>query len=180
MAGRAPTPVTLTPRQQAVLERIIRRQTSSQQTVRRAHILLAAARDPQAKNEHLARRLQLNRNTVARWRLRWAAAASALAAVEEAHSDDHQLSELALALLADEPRPGAPGVFTPEQVVQIVAVACEEPQASDRPVSHWTPRELADEAQKRGIVERISSRTVGRFLKAGSPPAPPQPVLAQR
>jgi len=32
-------------------------------------------------------------------------------------------------------------------------------------VSTWTPRELADEAVKRGIVEQISPRTVERFLK---------------
>ena len=52
-----------------------------------------------------------------------------------------------------------------EQVVQIVAIACEECEKSDRPVSHWTPSELADEAIKRGIVEKISPRSVGRFLK---------------
>jgi hypothetical protein len=32
-------------------------------------------------------------------------------------------------------------------------------------VSTWTPRELADEAIKRGIVTQISPRTVERFLK---------------
>lgn len=30
-----------------------------------------------------------------------------------------------------------------EQIVQIVAVACEQPASSGRPISHWTPRELA-------------------------------------
>jgi transposase-like protein len=34
-----------------------------------------------------------------------------------------------------------------------------------RPVTHWTPRELADEAVKRKIVSSISPRHVGRFLK---------------
>jgi hypothetical protein len=32
-------------------------------------------------------------------------------------------------------------------------------------VSHWTPTELAAEAIKRGIVEKISPRSVGRFLR---------------
>jgi hypothetical protein len=32
-------------------------------------------------------------------------------------------------------------------------------------VSSWTPRELADEAAGRGIVTKISPRTVERFLK---------------
>jgi putative transposase len=68
-------------------------------------------------------------------------------------------------LLRDAPRPGAPGTFTPEQICQIVAVGCEPPADSGRPVTHWTPTELADEVVKRGIVSRISPRSVGRFLK---------------
>jgi hypothetical protein len=32
---------------------------------------------------------------------------------------------------------------------------------------------------KRGIVESISPRQVGRFLKIGGPQAPPQPRLAE-
>jgi putative transposase len=55
--------------------------------------------------------------------------------------------------------------FSTEQVVQIVALACENPEASGYPVSHWSPRELATEAVKRGIVEKISPRSIGRFLK---------------
>jgi hypothetical protein len=47
-------------------------------------------------------------------------------------------------------------------------------------VRHWTPRELAEEAVQRGIVAHISPRSVGRFLTAGRPPAPPEPVLAER
>jgi hypothetical protein len=50
-------------------------------------------------------------------------------------------------------------------VVRIVAIACESPEKSERPVSHWTAKELAQEAIKRGIVEKISPRSVGRFLK---------------
>jgi putative transposase len=61
-----------------------------------------------------------------------------------------------------------------------MALACEDPQATGRPVSHWSPRELADEAVHRGIVARISPRTVGRFLKGGGPQAPSEPLLAQR
>ena len=45
-----------------------------------------------------------------------------------------------------------------------MAVACELPEQSDRPITHWTTRELADEVIKREIVPSISVRTVGRFL----------------
>src|SRR5256885_12017216 len=67
-------------------------------------------------------------------------------------------------LLSDEQRPGAPATFTLEQFMRIMALACETPASADRPVSNWTPRELADEAVKRGIVEQISPRTVERVL----------------
>jgi putative transposase len=82
--------------------------------------------------------------------------------------------------LADAPRPGAPATFGPEQIVQVVAVACEPPDRSGRPIDHWTSRELADEVKKRRIVKDISPRTAGRFLKRGRPPAPQEPVLAER
>jgi len=55
----------------------------------------------------------------------------------------------------------------PEQVVEIVAQ--ETPEASSASRRHWTPAELAVEAVKRGIVERISVRSVGRFLKEATP-----------
>ena len=44
-----------------------------------------------------------------------------------------------------------------------MALACTLPADSERSISHWTPREGAAEAMKRGIVETISERHVGRF-----------------
>jgi hypothetical protein len=67
-------------------------------------------------------------------------------------------------LLADAARPGAPGTFTAEQLAQILAVACEHPERSGRPISHWTHAELADEVIQCGIVESISPRHLGRLL----------------
>jgi transposase len=69
--------------------------------------------------------------------------------------------------LVDKERPGGPTKFTAAQLTQIIAVACELPEESDRPVTHWTPSELADELKKRGIVESISPRHVDRVLKGG-------------
>jgi hypothetical protein len=65
----------------------------------------------------------------------------------------------------DEPRPGAPGKFAPEPVTQILAVACEPPEKSGRPVTHWTARELTDEVIRRGIVASISPSQVSRYLR---------------
>ena len=83
-------------------------------------------------------------------------------------------------VLSDAPRPGAPVKFTAEQVTQIVAVACEDPENSDRAVTHWTPTELANEVIKREIVVSISPRQVGRFLKSGRTQTPFEPILAER
>ncbi len=58
-------------------------------------------------------------------------------------------------ILTDRQRDGAPVKFTAEQVTQILALACEEPSLSKRPINSWTNRELADEAELRGIVNRI-------------------------
>ena len=65
---------------------------------------------------------------------------------------------------ADELRPGTPARFSLEQIVEILALACDPPDASEYPISHWTPQALRVEAIKRGIVDQISVRHVGRFL----------------
>jgi hypothetical protein len=52
-----------------------------------------------------------------------------------------------------------------EQVTRILAVACEKPELSGRPITHWTYRELRDEVIKRGIVEDISVSRIGDFLR---------------
>ena len=64
-------------------------------------------------------------------------------------------------VLSDAPRSGSTGTFTAEQVTQILAVACEPPELSGRPIDRWTHRELADEVVLRGIVPCISVSQVG-------------------
>jgi hypothetical protein len=50
---------------------------------------------------------------------------------------------------------------------QIVALACQKPEESGRPISQWSGREVADEIMKRGIVAEISPRHAARLLKRG-------------
>jgi hypothetical protein len=69
---------------------------------------------------------------------------------------------------ADEPRPGAPATFTPEQVCAIVALACKPPEKSELPLSRWSQSELAREAVRRGI-DSISHCSVGLIFKRGRP-----------
>ena len=170
--------VQMTARQRACLEQIARRQTSPQRLVRRAKILLAL--ETGANQCQVMRQMHLNRGTVRVWRQRWLAFAPKLAQLEADEGSDKTLCTMIVEALTDHPRPGTPATFTAEQIVQIVAVACEAPADSGRPVSHWTPREVAEEVRKRGLVETISTRSVGRFLKSGRFTAAPGGILAQR
>jgi putative transposase len=166
----------LSARLRAVVEHLARRQTSSQRLVRRLQIVLTAAAG--SNNEQIARHLGLDRSTVRTWRDRWRVAAPRLEVAAADGTEDRLLAQLVADALDDAPRAGAPVTFSAEQVVQIVAIACEPPPSSDRPTSHWTPREIADEAVTRGIVPTISPRSVERFLGSGRPPAPSEPLLA--
>jgi len=177
MPGPKPLCVTLSDTQRGLLEHLMRRQTSPQRLVRRAKTILAAADG--ASNESIAARFGLDRTTVRTWRYRWWSGAEALAAAEAAGDTDKALRQRIEGMLDDAPRPGTPGAFSAEQLAQIIAVACEAPEDSGRPVSHWTPRELADEGIKRGLVQRISPRTVGRFLTRSRSQTASLDVLAQ-
>ncbi len=175
MAGPHPHPITVTPRQQAVLERLVRQHRCPQALVRRIKIILAAAKGQ--RNEAIARQLGCSPTTVRTWRSRWSAAQTQLVAVE---ADEQELRRMVADVLADAARPGRPDTFTAEQIVQIMALACTSPSDAGRPVTAWTPRELADEAVKRAIVPTISARSVGRFLKAGPAQAAPKSVLVEQ
>ena len=177
MRGPKPTPIVLTERQRATLERIARRQTNPQHLVRRVRLILAAS--TALNNDQVARDLNIDRGTVRIWRQRWLEATDRLLASEASDPTDQQLHACILSVLADAPRPGAPDTFSAEQIVQIVALACSRPVDSARPTSHWIAREIADEAVKRGIVPAISARTVERFLKSGRSQAASQPLLAE-
>jgi putative transposase len=178
MSGPPPATIDLSTRQRALLDQLRQRQTAPQRLVRRVLIVLALDANPCLWIT--ARDLGLNRISVRLWRDRWLDAAEALAQAEQDNLSDSQFLGLITGILDDAPRPGGPATFSPEQIVQIVAVACEPPEKSGRPISHWTHRELADEVKKRRIVKDIAPRTVGRLLKTGRLAAASQPLLAQR
>jgi putative transposase len=168
-------PLEVSPNQLDILEHIVRRTTSAQRLVKRSRIILHAVTG--MPNTQIAKQVQVDHETVRRWRDRWRTAEARLQAIE-ATGKPKVLSQAIEALLTDEQRPGAPATFTFEQYMQIMAIACETPAEADRPVSTWTPRELAAEAIKRSIVTKISPRTVERFLKGERFAAPSQAVLA--
>lgn len=152
MARLTPESVFVSEQQRYVLESIVRKRTSPQQQVTRARIILLASEGIGV--HETMRRLGIGRTTVQIWRRRW----------RESSEEDVAVR------LSDLPRAGAPATYTPEQVCAIVAIACERPEDCERAITHWTQRELADEAVKRGIVSAISPRAIGHFLKR-CPPA---------
>ena len=160
MPGKA-AKILVSEKQHVLLNEFSKSRTVAKGVVQRATIILLAFAG--LLNEEIAPRVGLNRQQVGLWRQRWRDAWDALCVWE--CSDPHRLREAVLDVLADAPRPGAPATFTAAQVALIVALACEPPELSGRPISHWTLRELRDEAVKRRIVEKISVSQVGRFLQ---------------
>jgi hypothetical protein len=47
----------------------------------------------------------------------------------------------------------------------VVAMTCERPEDSDRPISQWSQRGIADEAMRRGIIPPVSQRSMRRIFK---------------
>lgn len=162
MPRLSPAPIEVSEEQRQELRAIVRKRTNPQQLVTRARIILLA--NEQVGVHETARCLAVGRTTVQGWQRRWRDA-------EQGTVRDW---------LADAPRCGAPPTYTPEQICAIVAIACERPEDSARPITHWTQQEIAAEAMKRGIVDDVSQRSVGRFLKRSQSATPPHPRVVDR
>ncbi|MBO0914716.1 IS630 family transposase [Streptomyces laculatispora] len=104
----------------------------------RAQVVLQAARG--RSNARIARETGLHLDTVRAWRGRFA--------------------EHGLAGLSDRRRSGRPSRFTPVQVAEAKALACQLPAETGVPLSRWSCPELA----ARGITETVSASTVRRWL----------------
>lgn len=160
MPGQA-AKVIITEKQQQVLGEFSRSRSESPMIVQRAKIILLAFEG--RLNQAIAEEVGLVRNQVGVWRRRWKAAWESLTLLE--CSEPRRLCAAVRETLRDAPRSGGPGTFTPEQITQILAVACEPPSLSGRPITHWTHRELREEVIGRGIVESISVSRIGHFLR---------------
>jgi putative transposase len=154
MRGPTPPPITLTADERQNLELLTRRHRTPQHLALRARIVLAAADG--FNNAQIARQHAVTVDTARHWRSRWLLLQPV------------PLQELALEeRLADAPRSGKPPTISAEQVCRIVALACEAPSQSGRPITHWSSQEIADEIKHRGIVQTISARHAARLLKRG-------------
>jgi putative transposase len=150
--GPKPAELRLSEEERKELEALVRRHSTPQQVAKRARIVLAAAEGK--RNAEIARELEVSVDTARSWRGRWISLHPV------------PLTELSIReRFEDIARPGRPSEITAEQTCQMVAMACEQPK--ERPISHWTGREIAEEVMRRGIVSRISARHAARLLKKG-------------
>jgi transposase len=152
MPGPKPPAVHLSEKERQGLEKLVRRHNTRQQIALRGRIVLAAADG--VSNSQIAREFGITVDTARLWRNRWLTLQPI--ALQDLSAEER---------LEDLPRPGAPARITADQRCQIEAMACEDPEDSGRPISHWTNREIAAEIMKRGIVDRISPRHAARLLK---------------
>ena len=161
MAGRQAAIIQLSAKQQHILESFAKGTHTALHVKQRATIILRASEG--WANLTIAQQTGWNRNTVKWWRNRWAQTAAEVTAQEtlKPWAFRHYIKSV----LQDAPRPGKPCRFTPEQIAQMVTLACRTPEDVDVPLTHWTPSALAREAVRQGIVAKISPRQVGRFLK---------------
>lgn len=125
------------------LERRVRASTSAQRDVLRARIILLAAQS--MSNERIVAELGCHRNTVSKWRRRFA---------------KHGLRGL-----RDKPRSGRPSPFLPEQKARLLGKAIEWPFDNGFPFTHWDAKALQRLAINAGIFESIHPTTVWRWLR---------------
>lgn len=161
MSGKA-AKIQLTTRMFEILKQLSNARSIGRDVSVRAKIILMGYR--QYDNQTIAGELGICPQTVGKWRRRWRDSFDALASMQ-CTENQAAFFRTIVECLSDAPRSGSPGTFTAEQIVGVIATACEPPKNSGRPVTSWTGRELADEAVQRSLVASISASHVNRILR---------------
>ena len=154
----------LTDTMYTILTKLERRRMLAASIALRARIILLAHQ--RLQNSRIAELLDVERHCVGRWRRRWQESFDAILSIEM-NEPQAVLERAIIDTLRDSHRSGSPGRFSAEQIVQLIAIACEDPRDSNRPVEEWTGPELADELQKT-IRRRFDFRFVGQRTSSAS------------
>ncbi|MEU5599502.1 IS630 family transposase [Streptomyces sp. NPDC020298] len=136
-------PVVLTAAERHRLKKMAYGHKTPHQARQRATVVLLAARG--RSNAWIAAETHLHVDTVRTWRGRFA--------------------DGGLPALADRKRSGRPARFTPVQVTEAKALACQLPAETGVPLARWSCPELAAELTARGITDTVSASTVRRWLR---------------
>jgi transposase len=163
MVYKRKRPIELTEKQRELLLELSKARNTRQSHKQRADIILLTEQG--YTQRRLVSELNITHCTVNYWKTRWHENQ------EVALAYDRELTGSAyrkaiVGLLSDKSRPGCPGKFSAEQICQIMNVACEAPEESGLPLSHWSLSELATELVRRKIVESISTSQLSVFLKS--------------
>lgn len=147
----------------SVVSKCAQSRTLPARRVQRAKIILLAADGH--SNIQISKQVGLGQDSVSKWRTRFIKALPVLQEVAE--KDRSRLEDMVAEFLDDKPRPGQPSHYTDEQIIKILEVACRNPEEFGYEASHWSQNLLVAAVVKEGIVESISAKTIGRFLKYG-------------
>jgi putative transposase len=173
-------PITIPGEVYPILERIANSSKAEKRLVERATYILRMGQA--IPNIRIATEFKVENNTVKKWRRRWLEGTAKLQTIVAQETDPKkqraELEREVRHILNDKARPGVAMTYTAEQYCQILQVALEPPEESGRPISNWTPRELAAEVNARGIAG-ISATQVGRFLKRERAAGASKSVLAE-
>jgi transposase len=161
MPWKKATPIEISEKERVILTENAKGTHTPLHLKTRSKIILNAALGK--TNNAIEREMDLNSETVKIWRDRYGSQKAELNRTEA--ENPHKMRSLIEKILSDAQRPGTPPKFLDEQVAAIIALSLEDPSKLGLPFSNWTPELLQVEGIKRGIVESISVRQVGRFLK---------------
>jgi hypothetical protein len=75
--------------------------------------------------------------------------------------------------IARPPR-AANGLFPPDLIIQVKALACELPATCHLPLARWSVAELSLQVRQSGLIATISDNTIWRW------PSPAIPLIRQR
>lgn len=144
-----------------ILNTFSRSRTMPASLTNRASIALMASEG--LTNQEISARLNMHYNSVGGWRSCFLEALPHLREVQESAPD--KLSDEVRKIFSDRPRPGCPCVFTQEQIMKIIDLACKAPSDFGYEVSQWSLNLLVKEIRRQGIAQDISAKSVSRFLK---------------
>jgi len=161
MPRMSATPIKLSTKQEEILKENSRSRSVGENLRSRSEIIIRA--NVGESNNTIEKEMGITGKKVTCWRNRYSEQYEELSRVER--ESPHKLRRKIEEILSDEQRAGVPPKFRDEQVAAIIALACEDPAKIGLPFSHWSPGLLRLEAIKLKIVEEISVRQVGRFLK---------------
>lgn len=142
--------IELEPQEEEALQRVACRPTSELRLSQRAQIILHAAAG--RSNLEIQGQLGGDLKTIGKWRRRY---------LQRRRDEPGNSVEQ---WLADASRPGCPPRFDELFWTDVLAIATSDPEGSQRPITHWSSRELAEEVVQRELTECIHRSTISRFL----------------